>query len=355
MYNYNWTLADANFTKDRGKVFTCFACGGGSSMGYKLSGFDVIGCNDNDPAMMAIYRDNHNPTFPFLSKIQDFKNQTGLPEELFDLDILDGSPPCSSFSMSGNREKDWGKEKKFREGQAEQVLDTLFFDFVDLAERLQPKVIIAENVKGLIMGEAQTYVAKILNQFDAAGYFVDFKLLNSMTMGVPQRRERVFFYAVRKDLYVGRFIDLFQTRPELVLDFRDRPIMFKEYRSEQGNPDAKIPPRDAKALKFMQPKDKTVSDVMEREFGKVSGFNSLLIGDGDVYPTIVAGAKNYRKFDKMECSKSDYILTGTFPMDYRFGKSEPKYVIGMSVPPIMVARIADCIHDQWLVPMRKKD
>jgi DNA (cytosine-5)-methyltransferase 1 len=48
------------------------------------------------------------------------------------LDILDGSPPCSSFSMAGNREKDWGKEKKFREGQAEQVLDNLFFDFIDL-------------------------------------------------------------------------------------------------------------------------------------------------------------------------------------------------------------------------------
>ena len=45
-FDYRWTLADAHFTKDKGTVFSCFACGGGSSMGYKLAGFDVIGCNE---------------------------------------------------------------------------------------------------------------------------------------------------------------------------------------------------------------------------------------------------------------------------------------------------------------------
>ena len=50
-FDYRWKLADANFTKDKGKVFSCFACGGGSSMGYKLAGFDVIGCNEIDGIM----------------------------------------------------------------------------------------------------------------------------------------------------------------------------------------------------------------------------------------------------------------------------------------------------------------
>jgi len=48
--------------------------------------------------------------------------------------------------MSGLREDAWGKEKKFKEGQKTQVLDTLFFDFIALAKRLKPKVVIAENV-----------------------------------------------------------------------------------------------------------------------------------------------------------------------------------------------------------------
>lgn len=146
-FNYRWTLKDAVFTKDKGKVFSCFACGGGSSMGYKLSGYDVIGCNEIDPRMMYTYCQNHNPRFNFLEPIQTFKLRDDLPDELYQLDILDGSPPCSTFSIAGSREDAWGVEKKFREGQASQVLDTLFFDFIDLAKKLQPKVVIAENVK----------------------------------------------------------------------------------------------------------------------------------------------------------------------------------------------------------------
>lgn len=79
---------------------------------------------------------------------------------------MDGSPPCSTFSLSGNREKDWGKEKVFREGQTAQVLDTLFFDFIALAKALQPKVVIAENVKGLLMGNAIDYVRRIYKDFE---------------------------------------------------------------------------------------------------------------------------------------------------------------------------------------------
>ena len=110
--------------------------------GYKLAGFDVIGCNEIDPKMMEAYRVNHNPKYSFLEPIQTFKLRDDLPEELYNLDILDGSPPCSSFSMAGNREKDWGKEKKFKEGQAKQVLDDLFFDFIDLAKNYNLKLLL---------------------------------------------------------------------------------------------------------------------------------------------------------------------------------------------------------------------
>ena len=110
-YKYEWTLKDANFTKDQGNVFSCFACGGGSTMGYKLAGFNVLGCNEIDPKMISAYRKNHKPKYSFLEPIQDFKLREDLPEELYNLDILDGSPPCSSFSISGNR-KGLGKAKE---------------------------------------------------------------------------------------------------------------------------------------------------------------------------------------------------------------------------------------------------
>ena len=110
-------------------------------MGYKLAGFDVLGGVEIDPKIMAMYRENHHPRHSFLMGVQEFKNipDSELPPELFELDILDGSPPCSSFSVCGNREKNWGEAKKFREGQAHQVLDDLFFYFIAVAKKLKPK------------------------------------------------------------------------------------------------------------------------------------------------------------------------------------------------------------------------
>ena len=226
--NYNWTLKDANFTKDKGKVFSCFACGGGSTMGYKLAGFDVIGHNDIDSKMVEVYKENHKPKFSYLESITTFAKRKDLPKELYELDILDGSPPCSSFSMAGNREKDWGKEKKFREGQELQVLDTLFFDFIDLANELKPKVVVAENVKGLLLGNAKQYVIKIYEAFDKAGYTCQHFLLNACKMGVPQRRERVFFIALRKDLSPKfmELVDMFTELPKLELEFNEKEILF---------------------------------------------------------------------------------------------------------------------------------
>ena len=131
-FPYRWTLKDANFIKDKGKVFSCFSCCGGSTMGYKLAGFDVIGCNEIDPKIIDVYKVNHHPKYAFLESIETFKDRDDLPEELYHLDILDGSPPCSTFSLAGLRDKAWGKMKKFREGQAEQVLDQLFFHFIEI-------------------------------------------------------------------------------------------------------------------------------------------------------------------------------------------------------------------------------
>ncbi len=166
-----WLLSDLkNVEKNGLKVFSCFHCGGGSTMGYKLSGYEVLGGVEIDPEMMRVYRANHNPKHSFLMGVQDFNKlpRDKIPAELFDLDTLDGSPPCSSFSMAGSREKAWGEKKKFREGQATQALDDLFFNFIETARILQPKVVVAENVKGLIIGNAKGYVKQIFQMFNLA-------------------------------------------------------------------------------------------------------------------------------------------------------------------------------------------
>ena len=117
-----WNLTDLAAVPSNGiKVMSTFACGGGSSMGYKRAGCEVIAANDIDPEMAWHYKLNIKPKHYFLCPIGDLMTAE-LPPELFELDILDGSPPCSTFSMAGSREKAWGKDKHFREGQAKQVL-----------------------------------------------------------------------------------------------------------------------------------------------------------------------------------------------------------------------------------------
>ena len=74
-FPYKWELAKTNFTKDKGKVFSCFACGGGSTMGYKLAGFDVIGCNEIDPKVNQVYVANHAPRFNFLEDIRTLRER----------------------------------------------------------------------------------------------------------------------------------------------------------------------------------------------------------------------------------------------------------------------------------------
>ena len=355
-FPYKWTLAEANFTKDKGKVFSCFACGGGSTMGYKLAGFDVLGCNEIDPKMIQAYKTNHNPKYAFLEPIQEFKLRDDLPKELYDLDILDGSPPCSSFSMAGNRGEDWGKEKKFREGQAEQVLDTLFFDFIELAKKLQPKVVIAENVKGLLLGEARAYVSKIYDEFDAAGYIVQHWLLDGSTMGVPQKRERVFFVALRKDL-AEPFLeakDMFTLAPRLNLDFNEPKIPFKSF-NEIGN--VEYPVSDFYLTLWEQrlDGDDSFANINERVRDKKNtGFGTNFLYKNNVCGTLTTKKDCYVLFDEPRYL-SDYETkcVGSYPQDYDFCGNKPQYLVGMSVPPVMTAQVAKQVYDQWLSKINK--
>ena len=347
--SYKWNLKDAKFTKNKGKVFSCFACGGGSTMGYKLAGFDVLGCNEIDPKMISAYTLNHNPKYAFLEPIQDFKMRNDLPDDLYDLDILDGSPPCSSFSIAGNREDDWGKEKKFREGQAEQILDTLFFDFIDLAKKLQPKIVVAENVKGLLMGEARSYVRKIITEFDNAGYFVSYHLLNASNMGIPQRRERVFFTAIRKDIgqKFMHNVDMFHSEPYLKLNFNEKEIPFFEI-DDINTETAETNICPSYLICWEKCKEGEGFNTVHH---KGMLHNSSKLDRNKVLPTIAAhrdGGSYHWKYPR-PLTKLENCLAGSYPIDYDFNGLKSKYLIGMSVPPLMTAKLAAEIYNQWLI------
>jgi DNA (cytosine-5)-methyltransferase 1 len=341
-FNYKWYLKDGypapGVAQHGCNVFGTFICGGGSTMGYKLAGFNHMGGVEIDGQIAEVYKVNHHPKYLYQEDIRTFINKPELPPELYGLDILDGSPPCSSFSMSGNRETDWGKHKVFREGQAFQRLDDLFFDFIELADKLKPKVIIAENVKGLICGNAKAYVKAIVDAFTCIGYKVQIFLFNAASMGVPQKRERVFFICRQKNL----------DWPDLQMSFNAASITFGEIEDQVD------PVIGKSATDFMIPFwEKTrPGDSFSKVHPKGHYFNSFKISRNKVLNTIGAdegcGLFHYKYPNRISdgCLK----LCGSFPVDYQFLKVKPQYLIGMSVPPVMMANVAYQVYDQWFKP-----
>lgn len=333
-----WSLEELKAVPKNGhKVFSFFSCGGGSTMGYKLAGFDVIGNCEIDKQICDIYQKNHHPAYSYNMDIRDFLRlrDDKLPKELFQLDILDGSPPCSVFSMAGNREDDWGKSKMFREGQTEQTLDDLFFEYIRAVDKLRPKIFITENVKGLLFGNAKGYVAEIIKRFREIGYDVQIFSLNAALMGVPQRRERVFFVGHRSELKY----------PRLKLEFHEQTILFGEIKSKEGKR-VTVSCRDL--LKQKLPTDRKLADINKRVYNRNSRFNAALVWDDMVAPTITARGEFLRANDDSRFSDEDYITCQSFPFDYDFCGADVQYICGMSVPPYMMRRIAQAVAAQWL-------
>lgn len=336
-FPYLWRLADgypAKGIEHHGcKVFGTFCCGGGSTMGYKLAGYDHIGGVELDPTIAEIYKRNHHPKHFYTMDIRDFNEIADLPDELYNLDLLDGSPPCSTFSMAGSREKAWGKEKRFAEGQKLQTLDDLVFVYCDTIEKLKPKVCLLENVAGLVRGNAKIYAKRIAQRLSDIGYNVQVFLLNGATMGVPQTRERVFFIGLQKKYRL----------PKLVLCFNEEPIKFGKIidRTETKRDLTNV---QLELWNRQRPTDFTLADVR----GEPNGFTDYLVASDRICNTITSGGKFICKEYPRWFNQDEYCKVGTFPIDYNFGNKSPQWCIGMSVPPVMAAQISYQIYKQWL-------
>jgi DNA (cytosine-5)-methyltransferase 1 len=330
LFPYKWYLKDGypskNIQPNNYNVFGTFICGGGSTMGYKLAGFNHLGGVEIDPPIADVYKTNHHPKYLYNLDIRDFNKLIDLPKELFELDILDGSPPCSTFSMAGSREKAWGKEKVFREGQAKQSLDDLVFVYCDTIIKLQPKVFLLENVKGIIQGNAKVYSKAIVQKMTKAGYTVQVFCLNAASMGVPQKRERVFFIGHKNEFKL----------PKLKLEFNEESILSKEIL------DNNIKKSDITNLEI-----KYWNEAKQGEsVGKFKTNKKYHLNK--VAGTITSGSRYFHPTIPRQIQSKEYQLIGSYPLDYNFKTIQPQYLIGMSVPPVMTAQIANQIRIQWL-------
>lgn len=197
------SMAEIAAVKPNGfKVISTFAGAGGSSLGYRMAGFRILLASEFVPAAREVYAANAaRGTIVDARDIRDVDplellRNVGLKRG--ELDVLDGSPPCASFSTAGKRAEHWGATKKYSD--REQRTDDLFFEFIRFVHAMQPKVFVAENVSGLVKGVAKGYFLNILAKMKACGYRVEARLLDAQWLGVPQARQRIIFIGVRNDL-----------------------------------------------------------------------------------------------------------------------------------------------------------
>lgn len=174
---------------------------GGSSLGLRMAGWKVPYAIEFIPEARATYEANSPSTF-----VDGRDIRTVRPDDILDrlrllpgeLDLFEGSPPCSSFSAAGKREKGWGEEKSYSDSA--QRTDDLFDEWLRLLAGLQPRAIIAENVPGMLMGAAlEEYAWAVTGRLRELGYRVSGKVLDSCWYGVPQLRKRLIFMGLRED------------------------------------------------------------------------------------------------------------------------------------------------------------
>lgn len=327
------------------KVASTFSGGGGSCLGYRMAGFRVVYANEFIPEARKTYKANHPNSYLDGSDIRDLTPELLLERagvERGELDIFDGSPPCSAFSTAGSREKGWGKVKSYSDGA--QRVDDLFYEYARILDGVQPKVFVAENVSGLVKGTAKGYFKRILQALRDCGYNVSCRVLDARWLGVPQMRKRTIFIGVRNDLGI-------------------EPVHPKPLPYSYTIGDALIIPPDDTTAKILGPDTETykfwvhtkAGDTLGNTCKRLTGRNSFLThckqsphvaantvtqGIQQLYHWTEPRTLTLGELRRISSFPDDFILTGTFAQQWER--------IGRAVPPVMMSKIAATVADEIL-------
>lgn len=180
--------------KNTKKVFTTielFAGAGGLALGIEKAGFEPLGLIEFDKDAAATLKLNR-PNWRVIQ--DDIANISGLDlEKFFDikkgsLDLLSGGAPCQAFSYAGKRLG------------LEDARGTLFYHYAAFLKKLQPKMFLFENVRGLLTHDRGRTYRTIIDIFEQTGYSIQKKILNAWDFGNPQKRERLITIGIRNDL-----------------------------------------------------------------------------------------------------------------------------------------------------------
>ena len=319
-------------------VASFFSGAGGSCLGFEMAGYKILSASEFVEEARNTYSLNHAGTPIDGRDIRDVK-----AKDVFELagtdqiDVMEGSPPCAAFSTVGKREEGWGKVNSYSD--TEQRSDDLFLEFARLLSDIQPKVFVAENVKGLIMGSAKGYFKLILERLKRCGYQVEARVLDASYLGVPQARQRLIFVGTRNDLnikpvfpkpfaYRYNLSEVIGSNPSNLDDETGKQISFEKYAIHN----------EWLKLRNGQQSDKYFQLVRPHKNKPVP---TLTAGGGNIGSASITHPDYPRKLNLKEMR----LLSG-FPDDFQLtGTYEQRYErLGRAVPPLMMKAIAETIQ-----------
>lgn len=171
------------------KAISLFSGGGGDTLGMIMAGIEVVGYVENDKDSIATHEHNFKNTKLIGKDIKKIKNEE-FEKYKNNIDIIFGGFPCQSFSHGGK--KNPTDSRGF-----------LYQEFIRVVNIIKPKIIIGENVKGLLTRkntEGNLFIDNIIEEFESIGYTMKIHLFNMKDYGLPQDRKRILIYGVRNNL-----------------------------------------------------------------------------------------------------------------------------------------------------------
>lgn len=166
------------------KIISLFSGCGGLDLGFERAGFEIPVANEYDKTIWETFKVNHPKTHLIEGDIRQI-SESDFPS---DVDGIIGGPPCQSWSEAGALRG------------IDDARGQLFFDYIRILRKVQPKFFLAENVSGMLADRHNEAVQNIIKLFEESGYNVTLTLVNAKDYGVAQERKRVFYIGFRKDL-----------------------------------------------------------------------------------------------------------------------------------------------------------
>ena len=173
------------------KSIELFAGAGGLALGVERAGFDHIGLIEFDKAAAETLKKNRpewNVIWDDIANISCLDLEDYFNIKKGELALLSGGAPCQAFSYAGKRLG------------LEDTRGTLFYHYAIFLQKLQPKMFLFENVRGLLTHDGGKTYQTIKNVFEDAGYTIQYAVLNARDYGVAQKRERLITIGIRNDL-----------------------------------------------------------------------------------------------------------------------------------------------------------